>query len=44
VPTDGYIAPTDHDRIVNGADYTKASATGPSPGPTTVGAVKVVHP
>ncbi len=45
VPTDGYIAPTDPDRIVNGADYTQAHATGaPTPGPTTVGAVKVVHP
>ena len=44
VPTDGYVAPTDANRIVNGADYTQASTTGPPPGPKTVGAVKVVHP
>ena len=45
VPTDGYIAPTDPDRIVNGADYTQAHVTGvPTPGPTTVGSAKVVHP
>jgi pilus assembly protein CpaC len=42
VPTDGFIAPTDADRIVNGADYTQAKEAGPPP--KTPGPVKVVHP
>lgn len=42
VPTDGYIAPTDLDRVVNGADYTRAPApAGPAAAP---GPVKVAHP
>jgi pilus assembly protein CpaC len=42
VPTDGYVAPTDADRIANGADYTQAAAAGP--GPKATGPVKVAHP
>jgi pilus assembly protein CpaC len=44
VPTDGYIAPTDVARIVNGADYTQAQAPGSPPGSKDTGPVKVAHP
>jgi len=44
VPADGYIAPTDSNRIINGADYTRAPTPGPPAGATQTGPVKVVHP
>lgn len=44
VPTDGFIAPTDVARIVNGADYTQAQAPGTPPGSKDTGPVKVAHP
>ena len=44
VPTDGYIAPTDADRIVNGADYTRAAAPGGPPGTEPHRGGKAVHP
>jgi pilus assembly protein CpaC len=44
VPTDGYIAPTDPDRVLNGADYTQARAPGPAPGSNATAPVKVAHP
>jgi pilus assembly protein CpaC len=42
VPTDGYIAPTDPDRMLHGADYTQAKKAGPPP--PQEGPVKVVQP
>jgi pilus assembly protein CpaC len=42
VPTDGYIAPTDADRVLNGSDYTQAKTPGP-PAKAT-GGVKVAQP
>jgi pilus assembly protein CpaC len=44
VPTDGYIAPTDSDRVVNGADYTRAAAPGAPPGTERHGGARPVHP
>jgi pilus assembly protein CpaC len=42
VPTDGYIGPTDADRVLNGADYTQAKKPGPPPKAT--GGVTIAHP
>jgi pilus assembly protein CpaC len=41
-PTDGYVAPTDGNRVLNGADYTQAKTPGPPPKAT--GGVSVAHP
>jgi pilus assembly protein CpaC len=41
-PTDGYIAPTDANRVLHGADYTQA--TTPGPPPKSSGGVSVAHP
>jgi pilus assembly protein CpaC len=48
VPTDGYVAPTDRARVLDGADYTRAPAptsAGPAtPGAAPSGPVQVGHP
>jgi pilus assembly protein CpaC len=41
-PTDGFIAPTDTNRVLKGADYTQA--TRPGPPPKATGGVSVAQP